>query len=366
MEHLNRLSAILDPLPTTAQPILVLLLLPALIITFTYLYTTTRYRLSLHSHLSPPTDSESKPLLPPTIPYSIPILGSALSFLAPYPGQFWRRLFTTHPKETGVCTLQLGGQRTHVLFDHTAITALFKARGLNRDRFNVQLSLNGLGAGSEDTRRFWGEGGGRREARESQEGIVQRYLLRTERVGELVGNFASQFRVAVQGREGEDGEEIVGIASWVKKAMFVASVKALMGERLFEIYPEIVDDWEGYDEAIMSLFCGIPKFIIPEKYAARTSLLHGLSQFQRHAREECKGNIASPEDVNWEPLFGSRYNRARQICYEEVGLSIHGKAAMDGGTLFGLASNPPPAVGWALAHIFDPRENSTLYPRLME
>lgn len=39
---------------------------------------------------------------------------------------------------------------------------------------------------------------------------------------------------------------------------------------------------------------------------------------------------------------------------------------MDVGTLFGLVSNPPPAVGWALIHVFNPGGDSTLYPRLMK
>lgn len=361
---MEALFAIWNSFSPILRLVICLVLLSSILPISTYIFTTLRYRLSLRAHLS--QNTKSTPLLPPTIPYAIPILGSALAFLAPYPGIFWSKLFASHPKETGVCTLQLGGQTTHVLFDHTAITALFKARGLNRERFNLQLSRSGLGAGIDDTRRFWGHGETKHVARQAQEAVVQRWLMKTERVGELSEEFTRQFRKVLRGSTEDEEERITGIASWVKSRMFNASVKTLMGERLFEIYPEITQDWAGYDEAIMSLFCGIPRFVIPEKYSARARVLCGLSRYHERVREECKGTIADPEEVLWEPLYGSRYNRARQIYYEEQGLSVHGKAAMDGGTLFGLASNPPPAVGWVLIHVFNPRGDSTLYPRLMK
>jgi len=365
MNHFLALWAATSFIPSILFLIITPFLLCAAILISTFILTTVRYRVSLHAHLT--TTSKFSSLLPPTIPYVIPILGSALSFLTPYPGVFWRKLFATHPRETGACTLQLGGQTTHVLFDQTAISAFFKARGLERDRFNIQLTSNGLGANIHDVHKFWGQGETKREAREKQEAIVQRYLIRTDRVTELSDTFVKAIQRELHDT-GKDRNEActVGIATWIRSRMFTASVRALMGDKLFDVYPEIIDDWSGYDEAIMSLFCGIPRFIIPEKYAARAKILHGLTRYQRAAWDECKGVIPEPDGVSWEPLYGSRYNRARQLYYQEQQMSFQGKAAMDGGTMFGLASNPPPGVGWTLIHIFNPKGDSTLYPRLIQ
>ena len=215
--------------------------------------------------------------------------------------------------------------------------------------------------------KFWGKGETTRAAREKREATAQRYLMRADRVAELSDTFLQIFRRELRDAT-KDGNEAstVGIATWVGSRMFTASVRTLIGDKLLTTYPEIVDDWPGYDEAVMSLFCGIPRFIIPDKYAARARILDGLSRYHRQAWDDCKGIIPEPDSVSWEPLYGSRYNRARQLYYEEQGMSVHGKAAMDGGTLFALASNPPPAVGWALIHIFDPKGDGTLHPRLMD
>src|SRR5579871_6451869 len=175
MANLVYLILYLLSLPLTIQFLLAPIFLSALLLAFTYVYTTLRYRLSLSFHLSP--SASSKPLLPPPIPYTIPILGSGLSFLAPYPGIFWRRLFASHPRETGACTLELGGKTTHVIFDHVAIVALLKERRLTRERFNVWLLRWGLGTGMEDVKSFYGgEDGEKRKKKEKLENITGKYL----------------------------------------------------------------------------------------------------------------------------------------------------------------------------------------------
>jgi cytochrome P450 len=46
-------------------------------------------------------------------------------------------------------------------------------------------------------------------------------------------------------------------------------------------------------------------------------------------------------------------------------MSLHGKAAGDGGTIFGLGTNQNPAAGWMLVHILDPNGDETIFPRVM-
>ena len=98
-----------------------------------------------------------------------------------------------------------------------------------------------------------------------------------------------------------------------------------MGNRLLEVYPEIVEDFWEYDQAIMGLFCGIPKVFIPKKHAARARMISGFSKYHKQVWEECKGKIPDPDSIPWEPLYGSRYNRARQLYYEEQGIACMAK-----------------------------------------
>ena len=84
-------------------------------------------------------------------------------------------------------------------------------------------------------------------------------------------------------------------------------------------------------------------------------------------QQECINNPLDPDsDVNWEPLYGSRANRATQRYYASRGLNTRTMAGMDLGFLFGLNSNAIPAAGWMLLHILNPEGDGTLLNRVME
>lgn len=71
------------------------------------------------------------------------------------------------------------------------------------------------------------------------------------------------------------------------------------------------------------------------------------------------------EGPAWEPLLGSRLNRARQLNYKHRKLNTHSGAALDLGITFAISSNAIPATGWMLMHILDPNADRTLLPRVM-
>jgi len=79
-------------------------------------YTTWNYHRTI-KHIRNIYDKPGKKEIQPVqIPYSLPFLGNVLDFLDKKPGNFWRKLFQWHPRDTGACTLLLGGRRTHILY----------------------------------------------------------------------------------------------------------------------------------------------------------------------------------------------------------------------------------------------------------
>src|ERR1700760_3750999 len=171
----------------------------------TYIYTHLRYIYQLWRGKS----HTSKPHKPPAIPYTLPFLGNALEFLAPKPGLFWQNLFLKHPRETGACTLLLGGNTTHILFDPIAVQALFKAKGPTRDRFNEQLLQNAFRFPRSEVIKFYGIGekhtfdskGKPMGAKERQEDIWNDFLLKTDAVNELTREFMTRLRANVDSDE---------------------------------------------------------------------------------------------------------------------------------------------------------------------
>ncbi|KAF2668284.1 cytochrome P450 [Microthyrium microscopicum] len=360
--------------PATARIPIAASLLAVAFIGLTHIFTRLRYSYQLSQIKSP----GSKTLEPPQIYYSLPFLGNALDFLAPGPGLFWKQLFKSHPRDTGACTLLLGGLPTHILFDPTAVQAIFKAKGPNRDRFNEQVMGSGFGFPRSEVVKFFALGqpasfeyNGREglTAREKQEAISHEYLMKTDAVNELTSTFVFHMRKSLNSDDRlAKGQSLeIGLVEYLRPHLFKASIVALMGERLLEIYPELSTDFWEFDKYMLTLFFGLPRFVSPKAYKALEKCKAGMLRQQEICFKECNGEPEDPSgSVGWEPIWGSRANRSRQCFYKEVDMLPSSKAAADLAFMFGIASNAIPAAGWFLMHLLDPYGDQTLLPRLMK
>ena len=111
----------------------------AVALSFVRLYTTLTYHRDVARFQDETSNPEKRILESPQIPYTIPWLGNSLQFLGTQPGLFWQKLFSWHPRSTGVCTLLLGGTKTHILFNPTIVQAMFKNRVMSRAAFEHEL-----------------------------------------------------------------------------------------------------------------------------------------------------------------------------------------------------------------------------------
>ena len=320
----------------------------------TYLYTSYRYTRALKPHLrsGPP-----KLFSPPQIPYAVPFLGNAITFLAPYPGAFWTHLFSFHPPSIGSCTLLLGGRKAYILNSTAAVHALFRAKGPTRDQLTEEIFTRSLDMSEMDVRKF-------SSMEMDSERLNQDFLLKTSAVNELTSKFVQVFRdVLAQSDATTEGE--VGLYAWLRKRMFAASTDALMGTRLREMYPDFEDDFFAFDRDFLSFFFSLPRWTIRSAYRTRTKILDTMEEWVRRMYEECGGAPMDFEnDVSWEPIFGSRAMRLRHTNYVETKMSMRARAAADLGFVFGLSSNAIPAAGWILLHILDPQGDTTLPERV--
>lgn len=365
---------IVSNLPPLALFILAPCLVVISVLTTVRLYTISRYHRSLSIHSSACAGSvKGNP--PPPIPYTIPFLGHAIAFLAPRPGDFWANLVHSYPRAIGAYTLLLGGNNSHILFSPSAIEALFKVRGPARDGFNLQIAERGLGIDQKEGLRYFGVGEGPDHTGitpvQQLEKVWHNYLLEKKSVNELTTEFTKVLRDQLVGDlKSEKGDEKVtldGFSAWLQDRMFKASTTAFMGSRLLELYPNLREDFFEFDRHMLTMFFRIPKLVSPTPYKVREEVLRGLIQWQQQMQKECRTNPVDPDcDVDWEPVYGSRANRARQRYYASRDLNMRTRAGMDLGFLFGLNSNAIPAAGWILFHILDPQGDKTLLSRVME
>lgn len=330
----------------------------AILLSLIRVYMTWSYYQTLKQFVEQPTTNQ-RAVDPPQIPYTLPFLGNTFSFLRPRPGQYWTELFQYHPRSTGVCTLLIGGRKTHILFSAPAVQALFKARSPSRDVFERDLFKQVFGMPDEQIHNA--EAGKHFEIE-----MNTQYLTKHERVNELTAHFTRVLDEVLD----EDAQEIVsledvGLYEWLRDRMFTASTTALMGEKLLQMYPGYCEDFFKFDSEFLSFFFQLPKFMMGDAFERRQRIFDNLEKWSQEMHRLSGGAPVDPEGVAWEPLFGSRLNRARQLDYKNRKLNSRSAAALDLGITFGLSSNVIPATGWMLMHILNPHGDSTLLPRVL-
>ena len=367
---------LLSPLVKLPLPLVILVLPLVSVLALLYtvqIYTTRRYHHSVQTIVG---GSKKGPALivPPKLPYRLPFLGQAQEWLSGRPGDFFGKVFAFHPRDTGACTLLLGGETIHMLFSPLAVSALLKDRNSGRDGFNMRIEERGLGVDRSDVVKYEGLGSEPDETgltvKQRQEKMNHHYMMEKTAVDGLTGKFLEVFKLKLEEEydtlDAKEGKT-VGLNRWLISQMFPASTTSLFGSRALEVYPELQTDFFEFDRVILSLFFGLPRFLNRKAFEARDKVSKGMLKWQELMIKESNGKPADPDgEVDWEPIWGSRLNRAKQMYYMSEGISVAGRAAFDLGVLFALNSNSLPAAGWMLMHILDPKGDPTLLPRLLK
>lgn len=326
----------------------------------TYAWTNLRYKLARQN---------AKAVHEPAhLPYMIPWLGSSLDFLRPQVGGFYSKLYARHPRDTGACTVLLGGQSIHLLNSANAVQAMFRLKNevANRDGMNRTIMLNCCGMSAEDYVKYG-------PATPQDHHLSQEYLLRQSHANELGLEFARCYRTVLLSDTralGEDTEPRIQVDfyAWLRTKMFQASVTTYMGDHILSSYPDFAKDFAAWDRGFLDLMFGLGKFMAPEAHAARQKAITGMTKWIETVDQLTEGKCPSPTTPNvpWEPRWGSRLSRSRQALWHSLGLSPRGRASAELGLSFGLNSNAIPTTGWMLMHILDPKTPHVLARVLAE
>ncbi|KXS99154.1 hypothetical protein AC578_9802 [Pseudocercospora eumusae] len=334
------------------------LILVAIVLTITRIWTTLHYHLALRQFEA--SAAGPKVVQPPQVPYWVPWLGNTLSFVAPYPGRFYTNLFKWHPRSVGVTSLVIAGKRCHIVHSPPAVQALFKARTPHRELIEVDLFRKVFDMPMSEIQNA-------QAGKHFEVELNAKYMTNFDRVNELTEQFVRVFENVLD----RDAEEMVkldriGLFEWLRDRMFTASVTALHGEYLLQMYPTFGQDFFRWDAEFLQWFFGKPGLLMREADERRKRIYKRLEEWSKEMHRRCGGRPIDPDQgPAWEPYFGSRLSRARQIDYRTRNLSPRSGACLDAGITFGLASNVIPATNWMLFHILDPKAPASLLPRVL-
>lgn len=321
------------------------------LVCFTRVHSTIAYRNAV-------TASQDGVVPSPLLPYWIPWFGHTLRFLEKGPNRWYHRQRSA-PLH-GVFSIIVAGQKTHIVTNPASIRHLFRhayTKGLTRETFVQDLLVKCLLVSPHDTLVInTGEG------RKMQEDVFHKYLARREAVNELTSIFSSLLVRSFE--EVDDRNDVKGnirLHHWLRKRVYSTSLTAFFGEEPMKMYPEICDDIFHFDDDLCTFFFDFPRVLNRSAWTRRQRILENLMKWDAHIHELSKG---APEDPTtsdpWEPIFGSRFNKARMRLYDTLNLSMQSRAGMNLSIMFALASNVVPAITWMMFHLLAGTDNQSL------
>ncbi|KAF5633650.1 cholesterol 7-alpha-monooxygenase [Fusarium tjaetaba] len=143
----------------------------------------------------------------------------------------------------------------------------------------------------------------------------------------------------------------IGIDEFMKHHMFRASTIALAGRKVFDIDPNFADVFWHYDEDFMSLLYGIPKFLCRKGSNARDKCLETVKGYLDQGWQNLDWRACHKQNPDWEPNFGSKLVREREVAMEKYGIGLDGRASFQMGLIWSINSNAIPMTSWIIIEI---------------
>lgn len=135
--------------------------------------------------------------------------------------------------------------------------------------------------------------------------------------------------------------------TFVQHAAVGSITEALCGTALLEIYPQFVEDLLVFQSRIPDFASLLPSWLIPEAIQVRKRLLDGIKRWHQFASEHSDFTKVGPEDPEWEPYFGSKIVRTRQLYTSNIeAMGPDACATEDLGLIFTSTSNLVVSIFW--------------------
>ncbi|KAI1089123.1 cytochrome P450 [Rostrohypoxylon terebratum] len=128
-----------------------------------------------------------------------------------------------------------------------------------------------------------------------------------------------------------------------------SAVETVMGSKIFEMSPTLIDDFWEFDGSVPRLLRGFPRWLMPGPYKARDRLHDAIKKWHAYAHAHSDCSKTSNEDPEWEPYFGSKLIRARQnYLLKMEPINADARASEDVGLMMASNGNAVPSIFWLI------------------
>ncbi|KAH6676565.1 putative cholesterol 7-alpha-monooxygenase [Halenospora varia] len=290
---------------------------------------------------------------PPLVPYRIPWLGHGLSFMNDING-FTEYVRSIHPSSPAA-TVQIAGQHLYLIFDTTLASTIYRrSQTFIFDPFFLQTSAI-LGANKKDLRTIETgaqvvnpkpnlDDNGNRIIHDLHK-MTPQYLT-----GQSLDRLTDMFVEVIckdidtkfpEGEEKSYEWQTMDLNEFVKDTWAHASITALFGSHVYDIWPEINAWLWKFDKHFQSMFTGMPRFVIPTAFALLDEGQEMCERWETDALQaEKEGKIGGERD--WDEYWGLKFVRVRNELLRENNLSAKFRAGNMVVFLWGLNANAIP------------------------
>ncbi|KAL2060528.1 hypothetical protein VTL71DRAFT_9169 [Oculimacula yallundae] len=344
---------------------LLLLLTIASPFLFTWLFT------SLSAHRAWKLANRTPPGLkrPPTLPYLIPILGHVIEFMRD--GHKFMSKTSQYIDRAIPVRIVLPIFSNYVVSGPENVLAYFReSRSLSTTSRSVIIMKNAFGCPARLVHQF--------EPREIPPGTkpednIEHQILRALNIG-LSGTHLEGLAARFQDHLGEKIENSISggniatkwktfpdLSKFVESQIFEAAVQAMFGTHMLDLNPTLAEDFLSFNSSIGTLFMGLPWFMNPSACKARERMVENIKRWLKFTSENCP--IESLEDVDWEPFYGSKFTRERQVLLTRRGIVDEtARAAENFAFMWAATANTMPAATWCLIEsLHDPSLKERLH-----
>ncbi|OTA63679.1 cytochrome P450 [Hypoxylon sp. EC38] len=126
-----------------------------------------------------------------------------------------------------------------------------------------------------------------------------------------------------------------------------AAVETIMGSKLLEMSPTLIEDFWEFDSAVPWFLRGFPRWLMPSPYKARERLHDSIKKWHAYAHAHSDCSKTGNDDPEWEPYFGSKLIRARQdYMLKMKPMNADARASEDVGLMMASNGNAIPCIFW--------------------
>ncbi len=170
--------------------------------------------------------------------------------------------------------------------------------------------------------------------------MLHTYLARTEETNKLAASYLRFFSERLD-RFPLNEPSTVRIYDFLCKDMAESAIASLMGTRIFELNPDLLERLWDFDSIVGTIAWGPPKWIKRGAWRSRERFHATCAKYLKAAWDEFDWN-GPDADADWEPIFGARFSRELAKWIKECDFDLETAAGIVSVTsIFGYSQLSP-------------------------